>query len=466
MKKLILLLTILNCSLTFAQEKTFSFDKKLTYKIDIPEAYEEYLENKNISLTFYIGKDALLGNLDGTEFFDGFKTDAFLSTNKKVFDVNASSLENNLTIKTPSYYYEEAQNTPYSDNIFGDDFTLNKVNTSDIINGYSCNNYELISKNSDQTTNICVDEKSEINNMRFLLPNHNLKGLLISLKSDQQGGYTLNKISNTSLKSTFNESESIENYNKVLTKLKSEYDYTDPNEVAVDSVAVAYDDYFYDYTNDPINLYYNYANSENENINSIFYTISGAIGTIVSQNNENRLKALNIAEATSKQIVKQYKKNSLLDSKEAKELNQILKKYFEDAKNYTPTTPEYAAVEVVDDYPSVSYEPYSSVYQNLNLNDMNFAYTGYNEEENLINTMPKYCINTVVPDFKNVAFKKNVENYIGQLCDLYISKFVYNVGITETTDALRYSFLKINELKSKLSKEEQTKFDQFINNLD
>ena len=48
------------CSVTaFGQEKTYSFDKKVSYKISVPDEYSDYLGTKEMYFINYISKDAL-----------------------------------------------------------------------------------------------------------------------------------------------------------------------------------------------------------------------------------------------------------------------------------------------------------------------------------------------------------------------------------------------------------------------
>ena len=42
------------CSLTaFGQEKTYTFDKKVSYKISVPDEYSAYFTNKDIYVDYY-----------------------------------------------------------------------------------------------------------------------------------------------------------------------------------------------------------------------------------------------------------------------------------------------------------------------------------------------------------------------------------------------------------------------------
>ena len=123
----------------FGQEKTYSFDKKVSYKINLPEEYQTYLDGqKDLSFVTYISKDAVLGTSEGGPYTSGsFSKDAFFINNSKFFEVYANSLENQLSIKAP-YYYEGMSDDslkPYSDNLF-EKFSIARVSARRSV---SCN---------------------------------------------------------------------------------------------------------------------------------------------------------------------------------------------------------------------------------------------------------------------------------------------------------------------------------------
>ena len=482
------------CSLTaFGQEKTYTFDKKISYKISFPDEYSAYFGNKEIYFINYISKDALLGTFDGyiNEFSstaNTFNQESFFIQNNRVFNVYTNSLENRLSIKVPTYYegLEEKDLQPYDDNFIGDFSSINNLNSTQTINGYTCNEFEIISKKEleETKTKICVDQKNQINNIDFLVPKANLKGLLIRLDEGNFNGFTIDKISNTSAKVSFDDKKEIEKFNVEIAKNKEQYQQLYAN-AAVDSAAVASEyamsDNRYD---DPLIAYYSYATSENENVNSVFNTIASLGYGIVQKDDDydgnpdyERTKALKTVEGSTKQIIKQYKKNGLVNSSEAKELNKLFKKFYEDANDFKlVSNPDYedaavaadsAYAEAVDALSLIdSYEPYTSTYKTDDISVVSLAIENPDVKEYL-KVAPKHCtdLKTKIPTFSDKDLGNLVYNYAGQTCDLYIYESG-SVSLSGTIDALRKSVLEINNKYDKLTKEDKDKLTTFLNSLD
>ena len=474
------------CSLTLsAQEKTFSFDKKVSYEIKIPEGYEMFIMPDMLNLNFYIGKDALLGNSDGDSSFTGFKTSAFFTTNNRFFDVTTNSLENVLKIKSPSYYgedYDSNNYQAYSENFFDKNGKLYKLNTTNTINGYSCNNYEYqtIEEDSIRKTIICIDEKNSINNAKFLLPKQNVNGLIVSAsEQDTKFGFFIKKVQDSKLNVEFDEKKSIEIYNEELAKSKSEYEQMYSG---VDSITSAIEDYTYDNSyEDPIYLYSSYATSENENVNNVFNTIASLSYSILNQDNDyngvkdfERSKAIKVSEESSKQVVKQFRKNGLINNSEAIEINKFFKELYKDAKEFklthsTVTSDDISSAvdEIAADLADEAYiESYSSNYKTMDINSVELAIE-QTDSEYFKNIAPNYCkdLKNNIPAFTDKSLKNLVHNYAGQICDLYI----YNSGFVDlesTLDALRKSVWEVSKKYDSMSKSDQEKLKSFLDTLD
>ena len=480
------------CSLTaFGQEKSYSFDKKVSYKISLPDEYSEYLENKEMFLNTYISKDALLGTFEGSMTEIGsqipFNHESFFIQNNRVFDVITNSLENRLSIKAPSYYegIDDKYLQPFDDNFIGSYSSIKKLDSNQTINGYTCSDYEVLTKNEyeEKTLKFCIDTKSQLNNMSYLLPKANIKGLLVRVDDGNFSGFTINKVSNSSAKVSFDEKKSIEKFNQDLTKKKEEYAKLYAESTADSAVAAvaAYPDNRYD---DPLLSYYSYANSENNNVNSAFNTIASFGYSIVQKDEDydgnfdyDRTKALKTAEGSSKQIIKQYKKNGLINSSEAKELNKLFSKYYDDAKAFKiEKNTSYEAVDATSDYDSIAADsayavvadvyPYESNYKTDNINVISLAIDN-KDLSDYMKAAPEYCkdLKSKIPTFSDSQLKNLVYNYAGQVCDLYIYESG-NVSLSGTIDALRKSVLEINNKYEKLKKEDKEKLTTFLNSLD
>ena len=477
------------CSVTaFGQEKTYSFDKKVSYKISVPDEYSDYLGTKEMYFINYISKDALLGTFDGyineySSSANTFNQESFFIQNNRVFDVFTNSLENRLSIKIPSYYegIGDKYLQPYDNNFLGDFSSIKNLNSTQTINGYKCSEFEVLTKNEyeEKAISICVDEKNAISNVNYLLPKSNLKGLLVRLDAGDFNGFTIDKISNSTAKISFDEKKEIERFTQEATKRKEEYEKLYAGS-AVDSAVAAEAVYADNRYNDPLISYYSYATSDNENVNSAFNTIA-SLGYNMIQKDDNydgvfdydRTKALKTAEASTKQIIKQYKKNGLINGEETKELNKLFKKYYQDAKEFKleeNLDADYATVAVdsavaVTDYAEV-YEPYSSSYKTSDIGVVSLAID--NEYlESYMKVAPEYCKNlkTKIPTFSDKDLGNLVYNYAGQVCDLYIYNSG-NVSLNGTIDALRKSVLEINNKYEKLKKEDKEKLTTFLNSLD
>ncbi|MEG0930887.1 hypothetical protein [Algoriella sp.] len=481
------------CSLTaFGQEKTYTFDKKVSYKISVPDEYSAYFTNKDIYFFNYISKDALLGTFSGvTSYYTStgntFNQESFFIQNNRVFNVYTNSLENRLSIKVPTYYegVEDKDLQPYDDNFIGDFSSINNLNSTQTINGYTCNEFEIISKKEveETKTKICVDQKNQINNIVFLVPKANLKGLLIRLDDGNFNGFTINEISNSSAKISFDDKKEIEKFNVEIVKSKEEYQQLYAN-AAVDSAAIASEyamsDNRYD---DPLIGYYSYATSENENVNSVFNTIASLGYGIVQKDDDydgnpdyERTKALKTVEGSTKQIIKQYKKNGLVNSSEAKELNKLFKKFYEDANDFKlVSNPDYedaavaadsAYAEAVDALDAEAYEPYTSTYKTDDISVVSLAIENPDVKEYL-KVAPKHCtdLKTKIPTFSDKDLGNLVYNYVGQTCDLYIYESG-SVSLSGTINALRKSVLEINNKSDKLTKDDKEKLTTFLNSLD
>lgn len=479
MKKLFYSLFALSSLTISAQEKTFTFDQKVSYDIKIPEEYQLFIDPTGLNLNFYVGKDALLGNSDDPTGYTRFETDGFFTTAHKFYDVEINSLENLLRIKAPAYYGEEETYQPYTDYFFGKINRLTRLNTSETFNGYTCSHFEIdLVENDDVKKNfICIDEKNPINNAQFLIPNQQINGLIVKYTDQDSSGMYIRSTSKSAVKVLFDEKKSIQNYQDKLNKLKADYAEGIVMDTASVNVDEAYADYQFD---DPIFSYSNYATSEHENVNKIFNILASFAYAIV-QNDDNydgekdfeRSKALKTSEESTKQAIKQFKNNGLVNKSEAKELNNLFKTFYKDAKEFKPVQhvdANYAAEDVsfAEDFiiNPEDFETYVSAYKNLDLDMVSLAIDDPSLK-NYLSNAPDYCQNITqnLPNFSDKHLKNLVYNYAGQVCDLYIYTSGH-VDLPSTIDAVRKSVLEINSTYESLSDDDKKKLKTYLDSLD
>lgn len=157
------------------------------------------------------------------------------------------------------------------------------------------------------------------------------------------------------------------------------------------------------------------------------------------------------------------KQQKMMDSiaLERKKMDDEYNKYSDSA---------YAEVDSVaaydDDY-FYGVEKYESTYKNTP-EDPNYAISNIPNEK-LWDGLPKHCRNFEkdVPNLDNKEFRAHLTNYVGQMCDMYLTQSSsHNVGIKITLDEIRREVLYINENKEKLNKSDQKKVNQYLEKLD
>ncbi|WP_413532433.1 hypothetical protein [Empedobacter brevis] len=479
------------CSLTaFGQEKTYSFDKKISYKVSMPDEIQGYLTGEEeMFFINYLSKEAILGTFEGnsylyqTDVTKSFNHESFLTLNNRLYNVFANSLENDLKIKIP-YYYEgidEKSLLPYDDDFFTEIISIKNMNSTQTINGYKCNDYEIESKAFEEIkkSTICIDEKNQLDNMTHLFPKSKLKGLLVRIDAGDFIGFTIDKVSNANVKVKFDEKKEIENFTNVIAKKKQEYENLMTGVDSTYATEAYTPDNRYE---DPIINYYTYQTSDNDNVNSLFGTIASLNYGLVYTDNDydgnpdiDRNKALSAAEGSTNQLIKQFKKNKIADKSEVKELNNLFKTYFDDAKKFKltkgSTDIDEAAVAVdsavAADYSMADfYDPYTSTYKTTDINVIDLAIDNP-EVQDFMKIAPEHCkdLKTKIPAFIDKELGNLVHNYTGQVCDLYIYQSG-SVGLPETINAMRKSVLEINNKYDKLKKEDKDKLTTFLNSLD
>lgn len=490
MKKLFCSIITL-CSLTLlAQEKTHSFDQRLVYDYNVSEELsamypiDNTLENK---LSIYIGKESLLGHSDNDFLFEGFNSSAFLITKEYYFDVRLNSLENQISIKTPTLYnYSDSKEyLPYDAEHFSLNNKLVNLNTTETINGFTCNNYKLVNPDSENAETVyCIDEKNAVDNVSYLIPKQPIKGLIVKVGDIyNSSSLVLNRIEKSNLKVYFDEKKSIKKYEDNIVKLKELY------KSLYETDTINQSEYYPEQYNsdnryeDPLYEYFNFITSDNEKVNTLYNSIASSILSTVTLDSDfdnnfdfDRAKALKATEESTKKTIQSYKKNGLITKDEAKELNNNFAQYFDKAKkfklekNIETIQNEDVALDL-DTIDAAAYAAdvaldYQSDYKNTSLKDVQLA---IDEEDSkyYLNIAPSHCkdLKNQIPDFSNSDLKDIVYNYTGQICDLYI----YQTGVvdlTSTVDAIRKSVWELNKNYDSYKKEDKEKLKKFFDSLD
>ncbi|WP_291098476.1 MULTISPECIES: hypothetical protein [unclassified Empedobacter] len=457
----------------------------------MPDQIQGYLTGEEeMFFINYLSKEAILGTFEGnnylyqTDVTNSFNHESFLTLNNRLYNVFANSLENDLKIKIP-YYYEgidEKNLLPYDDEFFPEVLSIKSMNSTQTINGYKCNDYEIESKAFEEVkkSTICIDEKNAINNVAIMFPQTKLKGLLIRYDAGDFNGLTIQNIANSNVKVTFDEKKEIESFTNELAKKKQEYENMMSSVDTAYAAEAAYSpDNRYE---DPIVNYYNYQTSESDNVNSLFGTVASLNYSLIYNDSDydgnpdiERSKALAAAQGSTNQLVKQFKKNKLANKSEVKELNNLFKTYFDDAKKFklTEVSTDYdEAAVAVDSVAAMPYDladyydPYTSTYKTTDISKIDLAIDNPDVQD-FMKVAPEHCKNlkAKIPTFTDKDLGNLVYNYAGQVCDLYIYQSG-SVALSGTIDAMRKSILEINNKYDKLKKEDKDKLTTFLNSLD
>ena len=175
-------------------------------------------------------------------------------------------------------------------------------------------------------------------------------------------------------------------------------------------------------------------------------------------------------------MVKQFKKNKLANKSEVKELNNLFKTYFDDAKKFklTEVSTDYDEAAVAVDSAVAAtevslaeyYDPYTSAYKTTDISKIDLAIDNPDIQD-FMKVAPKHCKNlkAKIPTFTDKDLGNLVYNYAEQVCDMYIYQSG-SVALSGTIDAIRKSVLEINNKYDKLKKEDKDKLTTFLNSLD
>ncbi|WP_419868581.1 hypothetical protein [Chryseobacterium sp. CT-SW4] len=121
-----------------------------------------------------------------------------------------------------------------------------------------------------------------------------------------------------------------------------------------------------------------------------------------------------------------------------------------------------------DDMYDFTIPTYISEYKKGPQEDGNLAIRSISSEA-IWKGLPQHCKNfeKSIPEFTNKELKSHVKNYVGQMCDMYLTQAGYHtVAIKTTLDEIRREVLYFNNIKEKLDQSDQKKLNNYLNNLD
>ena len=165
-------------------------------------------------------------------------------------------------------------------------------------------------------------------------------------------------------------------------------------------------------------------------------------------------------------------KKALIQNKKASDsINEVRKQW---QKLYASDS-AVAAVDstaVVDTaYADVDYYKIPDYISNYKKGDPQMANLSIDnpDSKKLFNGIPKHCVNIEkeLPVFENKDIKKHLKNYVGQMCDMYLTQSeAETVDEKGTLDEIRREVLYLINVKEKLSEKDKKKLDKYLDNLD
>lgn len=441
MKKLGLLLCLCGLSLS-AQQEEIKFNQKLSYEI------KKNSKEKGI-MDFYLSNSEYtlfsLSELEGDSYFG-------LYDGKTSMKVSIDPFTKQAKVGTYNYYYGEI------------DTEKKYIRTDEKgnYNGRSC----IIYKERDEK--FCIDENSQYNNAWII--HKELKGEIIYSEGDRVKVSLAEKTPvNYSIKVDKNE---IAKYYAEMQKqdsINSTY-AVDSAVAVVDSVAIATiveDPFEYHYISKAYQKYF----EEGDNVSFYVSKILSSVPYYNYGDKEERKKAITYLKNAYKSQIKNLYKAKYITKEEQKKLQKFFTEYITEVENYVPKPVPQNAIDTVthttEDYDY--FTPYQSVYKNEVIEkNPPLALNEVLNNEKLVKNMPQFCQNLgeKLPKFENEKLGIHLNNYLGQLCDLYLYQNGGSVGYFETINSMRKSLLEIELMQSTLSQKDKTQLIEIIKNLD
>lgn len=91
------------------------------------------------------------------------------------------------------------------------------------------------------------------------------------------------------------------------------------------------------------------------------------------------------------------------------------------------------------------------------------------QNKNLWKGIPGHCRNFEgnIPEFDDKDLKNHLKNYVGQVCDMYLTQsYNHNVAVKATLDEIRSEVLYFNKIQNKLNKSDKKKLTKYLESLD
>lgn len=140
--------------------------------------------------------------------------------------------------------------------------------------------------------------------------------------------------------------------------------------------------------------------------------------------------------------------------------------------NYTTEEPfdyenNYPEVDSISTSFIYNIKTYNSEYKTSKIENTNLAINELEKDSPYWQGLPKYCANLEdkISGFSNKKLKKHIKNYIGQICDLYLSEIKENsVDVKRTLDEIRYEENYFRNYQT--NKKDRNLINDFLNKLD
>lgn len=465
---------------SLAQVKQVAFDQKLTYKIEVENAQEDYLvDYSTIKYDHYIGKN---------------KQESLLSF--YYTETSGNSSEANLYIKdewmvpmTVNGISQTVSYTPYSAFKFAEEGkVLSKIDRSGTFKGIDCEYYAFLSNVEDKTSYdacFCIDENNKIDNAGILLPESTLKGLIVAAEDSRDEKFRLIYESSENIQLTLDlDAEKMIADVEAYHNKQNEYDEViSMTEYAAEApLATSEFSNLNTIYSDPL-FSYGTAHFDNYDLYNYVYPVYGITSNLLYNTKEysentkyTREQVAKFYKKSTKNLVKDLASSKIISSEEKKMLNNFFNEKNKEIEKYRPDAPPapnhqgYTTETTADvDYDAYYsfYTKYESVYSGININEVSLAYDILDGDSLKVNA-PEYCddLKNRIPEFQNKDLKLHVYNLAGQICDLYLYNNGGYVGYFETINSMRKSFLEIEKMRNSLSKKDQKALLEYLISLD
>ncbi|RRJ90272.1 hypothetical protein EG240_09180 [Paenimyroides tangerinum] len=479
MKKIIIVSALVLAFSGYAQKKQIVFDNVLDYSYKSPNN-----EESKLKISYY---------LDQSRKFNFIQSNTFVSTNDFAFfnngrylKIDALGFDRSLIVNDAiEYTFPKMKSIG---DFFKSNIVLESMNKKGNFMGLACDFYTIKSDAPEEsnlaTENVClcIDSANKVKNLKALLPNANMDGLILAYGHVDYPGeeISLNAIRKVDIEVDFDFNEEYKKqetaYNLYLKEKELEehaFSTIEENVVTTDN-----DPYYDNYYNDPLCNNYEYFQELEENTKNYAYKFTNLgcdLSTLDSDYDRKpdmtREQAIQIAMKQSEVMVKQGQKSKIISKDEAKKLNKAFNKLYTDATAYVPKTyveeaiptETWATAEEVD----YGYRSYSSDYKSMYIDNVSLA-AETQLDNSIQNLMPNYCfeLKQNVPNFQNENLKKHVYNLVGQICDLYLYQNGGSVDYFGTIDSMRKSLLEIENMRGELSKNDTKLLNEYLNSLD